>query len=68
MINRFLEGNTNPGKGNGSLSGDIRYLRGQNGGRVFFRIVGETMEILGKSSKANEQRVIDLVEMLFGGD
>jgi hypothetical protein len=65
LIQSFLTGNTNPGLGTKHLAGDIYYLRGSNGARVFYRIVNETMEILGKSSKANEQVVIDLVIKTF---
>lgn len=58
---------TNPGIGTKHLSGNIYYLRGRNGGRVFYRMDGNTMEILGKATKANEQTVINLVLDLFGG-
>ena len=39
---------------------------GRNGARVFFRMVDNTMEILGKAYKGNEQKVIDLVKKVFG--
>jgi RHS repeat-associated protein len=61
LIKEFLKGNTNPGIGSKNLIEDINYLRGRNGARVFYRIVEDTMEILGKSSKANEQKVIDII-------
>lgn len=66
LINSFLAGNENPGIGSKALQGKIRYLRGKNGARVFYQIVGNTMEILGKASKKNEQSVINIVEQLFG--
>ncbi|HEU5380770.1 MAG TPA: polymorphic toxin-type HINT domain-containing protein [Ktedonobacteraceae bacterium] len=66
LIRRYLEGNENPGIGNGNLFGDINYLRSRNGARVFFRIVGDAMQILGKSNKANEQVVIDILTRLYG--
>jgi len=65
LVQSFLSGNTNPGLGTKHLTGDIFYLRGSNGARVFYRIADGTMEILGKSSKANEQKVIDLVLRTF---
>ncbi|GAB6085224.1 hypothetical protein [Alkaliphilus crotonatoxidans] len=36
-----------------------------NGARVFYRIVDGTIEILGKSSKANEQKVIDILIKMY---
>ena len=67
LIQAFRNGNTNPGLGVKHLSGDIYYLRGRNGARVFFRMVDGVMDILGKANKANEQTVIDLVLRIFGG-
>lgn len=62
LIERYLAGNKNPGTHNRNLEGNIRYLRGRNGGRVFFRETADGyMEVLGKSDKANEDRVIRLV-------
>ena len=60
-----MKGNKNPGLGSKHLSGDIYYLRGRNGGRVFYRMVDDTMDILGKATKANEQKVINLVLKIF---
>jgi len=61
LVQEFLKGNVNPGLGTKHLAGDIYYLRGKNGARVFYRNVNGTIDILGKSSKANEQTVINLV-------
>ena len=66
LIQQFLKGNTNPGIGSKHLSGDIYYLRGRNGERVFYRMNDGVMEILGKANKSNEQAVINLVEKIFG--
>lgn len=55
LIQRFLSGNSNPGIGSKNLFGDINYLRGKNGARVFYRIKDGTMEILGKADKKVEQ-------------
>jgi len=65
LVNNFLSGNRNPGLGTKHLSGNIYYLRGREGGRVFFREVNNTMQILGKATKANEQTVINLVLEIF---
>ena len=60
-------GNMNPGLGNKRLPGtDIIYARGRNGGRLFFRLVDGNIEIVGKASKENEQRVIDLLREIYG--
>ena len=65
LVSSFMKGNKNPGLGSKHLSGDIYYLRGRNGGRVFYRMVDDTMDILGKATKANEQKVINLVLKIF---
>ena len=66
LIEQYKNGNTNPGLGSKHLQGDIYYLRGRNGARVFYRMKDGVMEILGKASKSNEQTVIDLVIEIFG--
>jgi hypothetical protein len=58
LIDAFRNGNVNPGIGSKHLAGNIYYLRGANGGRVFYRMVDGTMDILGKATKANEQTAI----------
>lgn len=69
LVNQFANGNTNPGIGSKNLSGDIYYLRGRNGARVFYNYdaTNDVMYLLGKASKANESRVISLVLKTFGG-
>ncbi len=66
LIESFMKGNMNPGIGTKHLTGDIYYLRGRGGARVFYRMVDGTMDILGKATKANEQTVINLVTSIFG--
>lgn len=65
LIAEFLKGNTNPGIGSKNLFKGISYLRGKNGARIFYRIKDGVMEILGKSSKANEQKVINILKRLY---
>jgi hypothetical protein len=65
LIQEFLNGNTNPGIGSKNLFKDVNYLRGRNGARVFYRVKDGVMEILGKSSKANEQNVINILKKLY---
>ncbi|MGB8344288.1 MAG: polymorphic toxin-type HINT domain-containing protein, partial [Ktedonobacteraceae bacterium] len=67
LMQRFLGGNTNPGLGSKNLFGDISYLRGRNGARVFYRMADDTMEILGKADKNNEQKVINILQRIYGG-
>ena len=48
------------------LEGDIKYLRGRNGGRLFFRENAEGyVEILAKADKNNEDVVIDALLKQF---
>ena len=65
LVSSFIKGNNNPGLGSKHLAGNIYYLRGRNGGRVFYRMVDGTMDILGKATKSNEQKVINLVLQMF---
>lgn len=70
LIEQLASGNMNLGKGSKNLFKDINYLRGDNGARVFFRQTKDGIEILEKASKANEQKVINLLHKLydqFGG-
>jgi hypothetical protein len=65
LIQKFISGNTNPGLGTKKIFGNISYLRGRGGERVFYRMRNGTMEILAKSSKANEQTVINVLKKLY---
>ena len=66
LVNQFVNGNTNPGIGNKNLFGDVNYLRGKNGARVFFRNILDGIEILAKADKSNEESVIKLLIELYG--
>ncbi|NRT59249.1 hypothetical protein B0P06_001698 [Clostridium saccharoperbutylacetonicum] len=65
LIEQLASGNMNLGKGSKNLFKDINYLRGDNGARVFFRQTKDGIEILEKASKANEQKVINLLHKLY---
>ncbi len=68
LVQQFARGNRNPGIGTDHLFGDISYLRGRNGARVFFRLVGtDSFEILAYADKSTEDRVIALLEQYYGG-
>jgi len=66
LVQKYLGGNKNPGKGTKSLTSSISYLRGNSGSRVFFRMKGNQMQVLAKSNKANEQKVIDILKKNYG--
>jgi len=67
LVKEFLNGNDNPGIGSKNLFKDICYLRGRNGGRVFYRMGNGIFEILGKANKSNEQTVINIIKSKYGG-
>ncbi|RTE10629.1 RHS repeat-associated core domain-containing protein [Paenibacillus whitsoniae] len=66
LVAKFLSGNTNPGLGTKNLFKDIYYLRGDEGARVFYRMANGEMQILAKSSKANEDKVIKILTDIYG--
>nr|WP_254352269.1 polymorphic toxin-type HINT domain-containing protein [Paenibacillus dendritiformis] len=67
LVARLQQGNTNPGKGNNSLGfGGIHELRGDNGARVYFRNTSNGVEVVAKSSKANQNEVIRVLRDLYG--
>ena len=55
----------NPGKGTKDIGDGIMELRGANT-RVYFREGKEGMEILGYSTKNNQQKVIDRIKNVYG--
>ncbi|MEU0587543.1 hypothetical protein [Streptomyces sp. NPDC006132] len=68
LFAELAKGNMTPGTFNKMLDGaeGVRYARGRNGGRLFFRVVEDGVEIVGKSNKQWEQRVIDRLKKLYG--
>ncbi len=66
LISELLKGNSNPGIHTKTLFKGVRYLRGRNGARIFYRKTAEAIEILGKANKKNEQTVIDVITKLYG--
>lgn len=65
LIEELLNGNSNPGLGSKNLFKDVSYLRGRNGARIFYRYVNGKIEILAKASKANEQKVINILTQMY---
>jgi RHS repeat-associated protein len=67
LTKQLSNGNMNPGIGSKALFNGIVEARGRNGGRVYFRNTGEnSIEILAKSSKANQDKVINKLKELYG--
>jgi len=65
LTTRLGQGNMNPGIGTKHLFDNIFYARARDGARVFFRQVGDTVEILGKATKHTEAQVIKALEALY---
>lgn len=61
LIEQLSRGNMNPGIGTKNIVKDIFEARSSEGARVYFRKIGEKVEILGYSSKSNQQAVIDRI-------
>lgn len=57
----------NPGVGTKHLFNGIYEARARDGARVYFRYVDDTIEIVGKSDKANQQEVINALRKAYGG-
>lgn len=74
LLNELEKGNENPGIGTKKLFGNISYLRGSYGGRVFYRPKEEGYEILGyaigtgqgKGKHKSERDVIFRLKELYG--
>ncbi|MCR8966136.1 hypothetical protein O0550_23620 [Brevibacillus halotolerans] len=65
LVERFLRGHDTPGKGTKPVFGNVFELRGKEGARVYYRLKGDTFEILGKSDKNNQQDVINRLKKLY---
>ncbi|AOT73071.1 hypothetical protein Gferi_10350 [Geosporobacter ferrireducens] len=65
LVNKFIAGNSNPGVGSKHLFNGVYELRSRNGARVYYRMVDDTMEILGKSDKNTQQKVIDILMKMY---
>ena len=66
LLNEYLKGNSNPGSGNNYLFNGVFELRSKNGARVYLRTEGDTVEILAKSDKKNQAKVIERLEEIYG--
>jgi RHS repeat-associated protein len=66
-VDQLAHGNMNPGIGTKRLFGSVLEARARDGARVYFRVRTDgIIEILAKSSKSNQSRVISILEELYG--
>src|SRR5262249_326586 len=65
---QLAAGNLNPGIGAKSIFRGGLEARGRNGAGVYFRAVGDTIEILGKSTKGNQDQVIRLLQEIYDSE
>jgi RHS repeat-associated protein len=67
LTSELAKGNLNPGIGTRAIGSGISEARARDGARVYFRLTGEGgIEILGKSTKQNQQAVINEILNRFG--
>jgi hypothetical protein len=67
MIEKLRLGNEQCGRGRKTLFRDVKELRGNEGGRVYYRRADGKIEILGKSNKVKreQQKVINILQELY---
>ena len=65
LVEQLSLGNRNPGIGTENVFKDVYELRGKNRARVYYREVDGKIEILGKSVKSNQQKVIDIFKKMY---
>ena len=66
LVEQLSLGNRNPGIGTENVFKDVYELRGKNRARVYYREVDGKIEILGKSVKSNQQKVINILKKMYG--
>ena len=66
LIEQLSLGNQNPGIGNQRIKGlkNVSEARGRSGGRVYFREKDGKIEILAKSNKDNQNKVIGILQKM----
>lgn len=65
LVEQLALGNRNPGIGTENVFKDVYELRGKNRARVYYREVDGKIEILGKSVKSNQQKVINILKKMY---
>lgn len=66
LIEQLSLGNGNPGRGNIRVKNlkNVSEVRGRNKGRVYFREKDGKIEILAKSNKTNQNKVIGILQKM----
>ncbi|MBT2747849.1 MULTISPECIES: hypothetical protein [unclassified Lysobacter] len=62
---QLAKGNMNPGTGTKHLFNGVFEARALDGARVYFRHVEDGVEIVGKSSKENQPKVIQRLRDIY---
>ena len=65
LVSQLRAGNTNPGIGTRHIFGRVHEARARNGARVYFRSSPGRIEIVGKSTKDNQEAVIRILRDLY---
>lgn len=65
LVEQLSLGNRNPGIGTENVFKDVYELRGKNRARVYYREVDGKIEILAKSVKSNQQKVINILKKMY---
>ena len=65
LVTKLASGNLNPGIGTKNVFGNIFEARAADGARVYFRQSRDGVEILAKSNKANQDKVINRLRQLY---
>ena len=65
LVDQLSLGNRNPGIGTENVFKDVYELRGKNRARVYYQEVDRKIEILGKSVKSNQQKVINILKKMY---
>lgn len=65
---QLQQGNLNPGIGTKPIGKGLSEARGRDGSRVYFKTTNDGVEVLGKSNKSNQQKVIKEVLQTFGNE
>jgi hypothetical protein len=63
---QLAKGNMQPGIGSKNVFGNIFEARTRDGARVYFRKLPGEIQVLGKSTKANQSRVISILQSMYG--
>lgn len=66
LTTQLANGNLNPGIGTKNVFGNVFEARARDGARVYFQNIDGNITIVGKSTKANQPRVISILRELYG--